>query len=196
MTILDNYPTKHKLVIMGYGVSWITSCRDYLGKNVSYVIDRIHENRDVRNLLKKHSRYRSAQKKLNSYDWRGFMMELNSAVGTLEDEKKEEKLEALIAQLSQYPKALGDYREKLKKKGIDTTMFSQMGSAEGTMSVFAKRLKYGRTWSNLGLDKFVDVFVALKDGHEIKTLQGILERTPGLEQADKPENPPKHFVEK
>lgn len=196
ITTHDYDPTKHELVINGDGASWITSCRDYLGKNVTFVIDRFHVAREVRYLFRGHPRYRTAQKKLASYDWQGFMMELNSAVGTLEDEEKEEKLEKLIEQLSQYPKALGDYREKLKQKGIDTTDFRPMGSAEGTMSVFAKRLKYGRTWSNLGLDKFVDVFVALKDGHEIKTLQGILERTPGLKQADKPENPPKHFVEK
>src|SRR5690625_6865257 len=81
------------------------------------------------------------------------MVELNRAVGTLENEKKEERLEELIAQLSQYPEALGDYREKLKKKGIDTTGFRPMGSAEGTMSVFAKRLKNGRSWSDEGLDR-------------------------------------------
>ncbi|GIP64218.1 hypothetical protein J32TS6_27730 [Virgibacillus pantothenticus] len=48
---------------------------------------------------------------------------MNSAVGTLENEKREERLEELIAQLSQYPEALGDYREKLRDKGIETTGF-------------------------------------------------------------------------
>ncbi len=91
------------------------------------------------------------------------MVELNSAVGTLETEKKEEGLEKLIAQLSQYPKALGDYREKLKKKGIKTDTFRPMGSAEGTMSVFARRLKNSRSWCTEGLDKFIDVFIGLKD---------------------------------
>ena len=33
------------------------------------------------------------------------MVELNSAAGTLENDKKEEKLEELIEQLSQYPKS-------------------------------------------------------------------------------------------
>src|SRR5699024_12343948 len=75
----------------------------------------------------------SIRKKLADYDWEGFMVELNSAVGTLENEKKEERLEELITQLSQYPEALGDYREKLKKKGIETDEFRPMGSAEGTM---------------------------------------------------------------
>ncbi|WP_336511485.1 UPF0236 family transposase-like protein [Alteribacter salitolerans] len=50
----------------------------------------------------------------------GFMVELNSAVGTIEHERKEEALERLIEQVSKYPEALGDYRKKLANKGIDT----------------------------------------------------------------------------
>src|SRR5690625_5858515 len=71
-----------------------------------------------------------------------------------------------------------------------------MGSAEGTMSVFAKRLKDGRSWSDEGLDKFFDVMVAFKDNLEIKTLQGVLEQTQELTQENKEAKPPKHFVEK
>src|SRR5699024_3891226 len=164
--------TRHHLVINGDGAKWITSCRDYFEHNATFVIDRFHVARDVQRLFRNHSRYRSIRKKLASYDWEGFMVELNSAVGTLENEKKEERLEELIAQLSQYPEALGDYREKLKERGIDTTGFRPMGSAEGTMSVFARRLKNGRSWSDKGLDKFIDIMVALKDNLEIKTLQG------------------------
>src|SRR5699024_11878254 len=79
--------------------------------------------RVIQHLFRDYPRYRSIQKKLAKYDWEGFMVELNSAMGTLETEKKEERLKELIAQLSQYPEALGDYREKLKGKGIDTTAF-------------------------------------------------------------------------
>src|SRR5699024_12308444 len=98
-----------------------------------------------------------------------------SADGTLENEKKEERLEEHITQLSQYPEALGDYREKLKKKGIETDEFRPMGSAEGTMSVFARRPKNGRSWCTEGLDKFIDIMVAMKDTLEIKTLNVILD---------------------
>src|SRR5699024_4431262 len=162
--------------------------------NATFVIDRFHVARDVQRLFRNHKRYRSIRKKLADYDWEGFMVELNSAVGTLENEKKEERLEELITQLSQYPEALGDYREKLKnaiskrknekkeerleelstqlsqypealgdyreklkKKGIETDEFRPMGSAEGTMSVFARRLKNGRSWCTEGLDKFIDI---------------------------------------
>lgn len=185
--------TKHQLVINGDGAKWITTCQDYFRNNAIFVIDRFHVARDVQRLFRNHKRYRSVRKKLADYDWEGFMVELNSAVSTLETEKKEERLEELIAQLSQYPKALGDYREKLKKKGIETDEFRPMGSAEGTMSVFARRLKNGRSWCTEGLDKFIGVFVALKDNLEIKTLHGMLEQS--LEGREK-ENPPKHFVER
>src|SRR5690625_984625 len=197
--LMDSFeydPTYHHLVINGDGAKWITSCREYFRHNAIFVIDRFHVARDVQRLFRKHPRYRAIRKKLASYDWRGFMVELNSAVGTLENEKKEERLEELIGQLSQYPEALGDYREKLKKKGIDTTGFRPMGSAEGTMSVFARRLKHGRSWCEVGLDKFIDVFVALNDNLEIKTLQGILEQTQEIEQTREQTKPPKHVVEK
>ncbi|WP_440895073.1 ISLre2 family transposase [Amphibacillus sp. Q70] len=196
MTTYEYDPTRHHLVINGDGANWITSCRDYFQKNATFVIDRFHVARDVRLIFRGHPRSRSIQKKLAVYDWEGFMVELNSAVGTLENEKKEEELEALIAQLSKYPKALGDYRKKLERKGIDITGFRPMGSAEGTMSVFARRLNHGRSWSDRGLDKFVDVMVALKDNLEIKTLHGILEQTQAFTEEPKAEKPPKHFVEK
>jgi hypothetical protein len=196
MTTYEYDPTRHHLVINGDGAKWITSCRDYFQHNATFVIDRFHVARDVQRLFRDQSRYRTIRKKLANYDWEGFMVELNSAAGTLDNEKKEERLEELIAQLSQYPEALGDYREKLKEKGIDTTGFRPMGSAEGTMSVFAKRLKNGRSWSNNGLDKFIDIMVALKDDLEIETLQGILEKTLESTQESKETKPPKHFIEK
>lgn len=193
MATYEYDPTKHQLVINGDGAKWITSCQEYFRNNATFVIDRFHVARDVQRLFRNHKRYRSIRKKLSDYDWEGFMVELNSAVGTLENDKKEERLSELISQLSQYPKALGDYREKLKKKGIKTDKFRPMGSAEGTMSVFARRLKNGRSWCTEGLDKFIDVFVALKDNLEIKTLHGILEQSVEQEETEKP---PKHFVER
>lgn len=196
--LMDTYeydPTRHHLVINGDGAQWITSCRDYFGEQATFVIDRFHIARELRIIFCKHPRYRVIRKKLANYDTEGLMLELNSAVGTLGDEQKEETLEKLIAQLSQYPEALEDYRKKLKAKGIDITSFRPMGSAEGTMSVFAKRLKQGRSWCTRGLDHFIDVMVALKDQLEIKTLQGQLKAL--LETDHKQEeHPPAYFLEK
>lgn len=193
MDTFEYNPTHHQLVINGDGAKWITSCREYFQNNATFVIDRFHVARDVQRIFRDHPRYRSIRKKLAAYDSEGFMVELNSAVGTIEHERKEEQLEELISQLSQYPEALEDYREKLKEKGIDTTGFRPMGSGEGTMSVFARRLKNGRSWCNHGITKFSDVMVALMDGKAIKTLQGEIEPTEISKVQDKP---PKHFVER
>lgn len=44
-----------------------------------------------------------------------------------------------------------DYRKWLREQGVDTTGMRLMGSVEATMSVFVKRLKNGRSWSEKGL---------------------------------------------
>jgi hypothetical protein len=197
--LMDTYdydPTRHHLVINGDGANWITGCRGYFQHNAIFVIDRFHVARDIQRIFRDHPRYREIRKKLASYDAEGLMVELNSAVGTIGHEKKEEQLERLISQLSQYPEALEDYRKKLKKKGIDTEGFRPMGSAEATMSVFAKRLKNGRSWSEKGLERFIDVMVALKDHLTIKTLQGTLKQGLESKENSKKQKPPKHFIEK
>lgn len=193
--LIDTYgynPTAHFLVINGDGASWITACRDHY-KNMFFALDRFHVARDVRSIFKGHKRYRSIRVKLAKYDVDGFMMELNSAVGTIDDATKEEALEDLIRQLSQYPEALGDYRTWLNEQDIDTSGMRPMGSAEGTMRVFARRLKNGRSWSERGLASFIEFMVALRDGLDIKTLVGTM--TNKLKDLEE-NKPPKHYVEK
>ncbi len=46
------------------------------------------------------------------------MMELNSAVGTLDDERKEEELADLIQQLSKYTEVSENYQKWLNAQGI------------------------------------------------------------------------------
>jgi len=92
--LIDIYaynPAIHFLVINGDGAPWITSCTDHF-KNMFFALDRFHVARDVRSIYKGHNRYRPISRKLAKYDIDGFMVELNSAVGTLENEKKEEVL--------------------------------------------------------------------------------------------------------
>lgn len=193
--LIDTYeynPAVHFLVINGDGAPWITSCQEYF-KNAFFALDRFHVARDVRSIFKGHKRYHSICKKLAKYDVDGFMVELNSAVGTLDDDRKEELLADLIRQLSQYPEALGDYRVWLGDQGINTSGMRPMGSAEGTMRVFAKRLKNGRSWSEQGITAFIHFMVALKDGLDIKTLVGKMEsKLKNIEET----RAPKHYVEK
>src|SRR5699024_10701489 len=101
-------PTKHHLVINGDGAKWITSCREYFRNKATFVIDRFHVAREVQRLFRNHKRYRSIRKKLADYDGEDVMVELNSADGILENEKKVERLEEMITQLSQYAEALGE----------------------------------------------------------------------------------------
>jgi len=131
-----------------------------------------------------------------NYDVDAFMIELNSAVGTLDDDRKEEQLEELISQLSQYPEAIEDYREKLKEKGIETTQFRPMGSAEGMMNVFARRLKNGRSWCREGIMRFSDIMVALLDDLQFITQRGEFKRSMISNQYKQDKKPPRYFVER
>src|SRR5699024_6289310 len=196
MASYDYDPTHHHLVINGDGARWITSCREYFQTNATFVIDRFHIARDIQRIFRDHPRCRTIRKKFSEYDVDGFMTELNCAVGTLDHEWKEDQLEALIAQLSQYPEALEDYREKLQEKGINTTIFRPLGSGEGTMSVFAKRLKNGRSWCEEGITKFSNIMVALMDGQDLITQRGKFKRLIELDQSTQDDKPPKHFVER
>jgi len=192
METYDYDPTVHRLVINGDGAGWITACRDYFKDRAFFSIDRFHIARDIRRLFRDHPRYKAMQKALAAYDGEKLMTELNSAVGTLNDETKEKRLEELIKQLEQYPEALGDYRKWLKEHGIDPTGMRPMGSAEATMSVFAKRMKNGRSWVNKGASAMMTAMVSILDKLALKTLFGRVEKW----SEAKEEKPPKQYVKK
>jgi hypothetical protein len=194
--LIENFeydPTVHKLVINGDGAGWITACREHFQGRAFFSIDRFHVARDIRSLFRKHPRYRQMQKALAAYDSQKLLTELNSAVGTLETEDQEKRLDQLIRQLEKYPEALGDYRKWLKEQGIDTEGMRSMGSAEGTMSVFAKRLKNGRSWVEKGVSAMITGLVAFLDNLALKTLFGRVER---WTETKEEKNPPRHYVEK
>src|SRR5690606_8436473 len=85
--LMDNYDydaLKHHLVINGDGAKWITACREHFKQNATFVLDRFHVSRDIRHIFCDHPRYRTIRKRLAQYDVEGFMLELNSAAGTLD----------------------------------------------------------------------------------------------------------------
>ena len=193
--LIDTYnydPTVHYLVINGDGARWITACREHF-KNTFFVLDRFHVARDLRVIFSEHPRWRTVRLKLAKYDVEGLLTEMNSAVGTLKDERKESLLEDLIEQYSQYPEALGDYRNWLHSNDIDISNLRPMGASEATMRVFAKRLKNGRSWSDKGIASFIRFMISLKDGLDIKTLVGTM--TNKLDEAVET-NPPKYYRER
>ncbi|KYD31433.1 hypothetical protein B4114_3167 [Geobacillus stearothermophilus] len=91
-------------------------------------------------------------------------MELNSAVGTLEDEGKEQQLAALIRRIESMPGCIRDYREWLSEQGVETTGMRAMGHAESVMSRFAHRVKSRRSWKDQGLRAFLKAMAARIDG--------------------------------
>jgi len=172
----ENYqydPLETLLVINGDGAPWITACQEYFGKRAFYSLDRFHVAKELRSLFRDHKRYRAMRKALASYDPDQFLLELNSAVGTLKDEVKEEKLIDWIEFLTKHKQALTDYRKWLISKNIETTGMRPMGSAEGMMNTFAKRLKNGRAWSEKGVMAVTNVLIGLRDNLDIKSTLGI-----------------------
>lgn len=186
-------PLYHKLVINGDGAEWITSCREYFKNRAFYCIDRYHVAVQIQSIFREHPRYYEIRKALASFNGQQLLLELNSAVGTLGDPKKEQDLEHLIRQLEKYPEALGDYREWLKEQGIDTTGMRPMGSAEATMRVFAQRLKNGRSWVDEGLDAMMTGLVASLDRMELKTVFGRVKHW--INETNE-ENPPRFYLER
>ncbi|MFS0647585.1 ISLre2 family transposase [Siminovitchia sp. 179-K 8D1 HS] len=188
----DYDPLEHLLVINGDGANWITACREYFPSNAFFSIDRFHVARDIQRIFRDHPRYRAIRKALAAYDGEKLFLELNSAVGTLDKESKEERLEELIKQLEQYPEALGDYRKWLEKKGVATQGLRPMGSAEATMRVFARRMKNGRSWVEEGMRAMMTGLIGHLDKLSLRTLIGRME-TWTEEQKEKP---PRYYREK
>ena len=69
-----------------------------------------------------------------------------------------------------------------------------MGSAEGTMRVFVKRLKNGRSWCKNGITKLTNLMVAFMDKRKIRTSKGIFNSS--LTLSEPVVNQPKFYKEK
>ncbi|GAD13443.1 hypothetical protein GBL_1660 [Geobacillus kaustophilus GBlys] len=104
------------------------------------------------------------RKKLAKQDEEGILVELNSTVGTLEDEAKEQQLAAMIRRIESMPGCIQDDREWLSEQGVETTGMRPMGHAESVMSRFAHRVKSRRSWKDQGLRAFLKAMVARIDG--------------------------------
>ncbi|WP_231559879.1 ISLre2 family transposase [Geobacillus sp. FSL W8-0032] len=157
-------PCRDLLVINGDAASWITACREYFGKRACFQLDRFHVARELRQCLSGHPRWREVRKKLAKQDEEGLLVELNSAIGTLGDEAKEEQLAEMIRRIEAMPGCIRDYREWLSAQGVETAGMRPMGHAESVMSRFAYRVKSRRSWKDQGLWAFLKAMVAQIDG--------------------------------
>ncbi|RLQ04050.1 UPF0236 family transposase-like protein, partial [Geobacillus stearothermophilus] len=134
------------LFVAGGAASWITAGREYFGKRACFQLDRFQVARELRQCLSGHPRGREVRRKLGKQDEEGLLGELNSAVGTLGDEGKEQQLAALIRRSESMPGCSRDYREWLSEQGGETTGMRPMGHAESVMSRVAHRVKSRRSW--------------------------------------------------
>ncbi len=157
-------PCRDLLVINGDAASWITVCREYFGKRACFQLDRFHAARELRSCLSGHPRWRDVRKKLAKQDEEGLLVELNSAIGALEDEAKEQQLAAMIRRIESMPGCIRDCREWLSEQGVETTGMRPMGHAESVMSRFAHRVKSRRSWKDQGLRAFLRAMAARIDG--------------------------------
>ncbi|MEK4873484.1 ISLre2 family transposase [Bacillus sp. FSL W8-0102] len=157
-------PCRDLLVINGDGAPWITACREYFKGRVCFQLDRFHVARELRQCLSGHPRWQAIRQKLAKQDEEKLLVELNSALGTLGDEAKEQQLAALIHRIESMPGCIRDYREWLKEQGVDTTGMYPMGRAESVMSQLAYRVKYRRSWTDKGLRAFFKAMIARMDG--------------------------------
>ncbi|EOR19907.1 transposase for insertion sequence element, partial [Niallia nealsonii AAU1] len=95
-TFLQNHyaydPTQTLLIINGDGAGWITACREYFRERAFFTMDRFHVARSMKQLMKSHPRYRYMKRALKNYQVETLLLELNSAVGTMDTPEEEEKL--------------------------------------------------------------------------------------------------------
>uniref|UniRef100_UPI00068BF181 UPF0236 family transposase-like protein n=1 Tax=unclassified Geobacillus TaxID=2642459 RepID=UPI00068BF181 len=79
-------------------------------------MDRFHVARELRQCLSGHPRWREVRKKLAKQDEEGLLVELNSAIGTLGDEAREESLAEMIRRIESMPGCIRDDREWLSAR--------------------------------------------------------------------------------
>ncbi len=180
-------PCRDLLVINGDAASWITACRTYFGKRACFQLDRFHVARELRQCLSGHPRWREVRKKLAKQDEEGLLVELNSAIGTLGDEAKEQQLAEMIRRIESMPGCIRDYREWLSAQGVETAGMRPMGHAESVMSRFAYRVKSRRSWKDQGLWAFLKAMVVRIDG--IWRRKGQLEEEEPQRAASAPTKP-------
>ncbi|SLL37274.1 Uncharacterised protein family (UPF0236) [Mycobacteroides abscessus subsp. abscessus] len=190
----NNYaydPTQTLLIINGDGAGWITACREYFRERAFFTMDRFHVARSMKQLMKSHPRYRYMKRALKNYQVETLLLELNSAVGTMDTPEEEEKLEHFLGFLTHHQETIKDYRSWLQEKGVDTTAYRPMGSAEAMMNQLAKRLKNGRAWSKKGVMSMARLWIGLKDDLSIQTIYGKWEK---VTEKSKKEHRPKREI--
>ncbi|RYM01749.1 ISLre2 family transposase, partial [Sporolactobacillus sp. THM7-7] len=118
-------------VINGDGAPWIAAGKQALGPKHTFChYDTFHMTRDLRRLMKHHPRYPKMARALKKGQPDSLLIELNSAVGTMETEDQE-----LIQRMTQQKEAFSNFKFWLQKHGHDTRNMATLGASESLISV-------------------------------------------------------------
>jgi len=95
---------------------------------------------------------------LRREDIEGLLTQLLQAVEETADEDRRRELEALYLRYSAWKGSLGDYRERMRAEGMDTTGMRGLGVVESQVNRVKNRLgKKGRSWSEEGVEAMIAI---------------------------------------
>ncbi|MDQ0339500.1 hypothetical protein J2S00_002288 [Caldalkalibacillus uzonensis] len=161
------------LVVNGDGADWIGECTSYFTRCI-YTLDRFHVVRELRRYVGHLPKvWKAIRKSLASFDADMLLETLAAVPETQIAEEWREEWRKYRAFLKHHREHLRDYRDKLRKAGIDTSKMRPMGSAEAQMRIMAKRTKRGGySWSVRGVRAMLKTIMKSKEGRPLTNLKG------------------------
>lgn len=140
------------VVISGDGAPWVRMGTGYFPQAV-YQYSRYHMAKELRNLLgtRHPGLYGRAKMAFLRGDADMLADALMKAAARSSDLKHRLELAGYGEFVLKHRQAVKDYRIQLRELGVDTTGLRGMGAIEGTISLFASRVKGGRAWGKPGL---------------------------------------------
>lgn len=155
LRLLQKYEnlSQTRFIINGDLAPWIRAGTEHF-RNALYQYDRFHLKREVKRMLSGSKEYIGLA--LNQVDQNnpgGLFEAIGKAIEkTVCPERKMELLKFKM-QLQEHRDALIDYRQRLKKQGVEvSSAWRGMGAAESNVDLFKLRTaKRGRSWSEKGL---------------------------------------------
>jgi hypothetical protein len=160
------------LVVNGDGAAWIEECTSYFHRCV-FTLDRFHVAKELKRYVGHLPKtWEKVRQSLASFDPDTLLETLVSVPETKIAGEWREDWRKYRAFLERHREHLRDYRETLRKAGIDTSGMRPMGSAEAQMRIMAKRTKGGGySWSVRGVQAMLKTIMKTKEGRPLTNLK-------------------------
>jgi hypothetical protein len=155
LRLLEKYENLNKtqFVINGDLAPWIRRGTEYFRKAI-YQYDRFHLKREVKQMLNTSKEYvAQALDYIDQNNPEGLFETIGKAAEKTKCMDKKQKLLGFKWNLQKHADALVDYRQRLKRQGVDVSpSWRGMGAAESNVDLFKLRTaKRGRSWSERGI---------------------------------------------